>query len=423
MKTLLLSEIFPPKTGGSGRWFWEIYRRMPCNQFHIATSTDVEAAAFDPTHDLSLERGPLTLGDWGITTPSALRAYAKAFSFVRKIVRREKIERIHCGRLLPEGWIAMWLKKLYGIPFVCYVHGEDANPDTTGESDGVLFSRQLRLMTKAVVKNAECIIANSRNSARIMTEHWNMIPERVHLLHPGVDTNYFEPAARNAEVRKQLGWNDRPVIITAGRLQKRKGQDTMIRALGDIRAAVPDVLYAIAGDGEEREPLKQLVQELGHQDHVQFMGRVDDDVLRQAYQQADLFVLANRQIGTDIEGFGMVLLEAQACGTPVVAGTSGGTPETMRIGETGQVVNCDGPDELSVTLAKMLLDRSALAEMGVAARKWVEKKFEWNALSYQAADIFGVSHADVVTVSSAPLEVADVGNLSGRIKQPQKSTV
>lgn len=407
MKTLLLSEIFPPKTGGSGRWFWEIYRRLPRQQFQIATSFDAGADCFDPTHDLNLERGPLTLKDWGIVGPSALHAYGKAFAFVRKLVRREKIERIHCGRLLPEGWIAMWLKKLYGIPFVCYVHGEDANPLATGESDGVLSSRQLRLMTKMVVANAQCIVANSRNSARIMTEHWNMIPERVHLLHPGVDTNYFVPTARNEDVRKRLGWNDRPVILTAGRLQKRKGQDTVIKALGDIRAAVPDVLYAIAGNGEELEPLKQLVQELGHQDHVQFMGRIDDSVLREPYQQADLLVLANRQIGTDIEGFGMGLLEAQACGTPVVAGVSGGTPETMTIGETGHIVNCDQPADLAVLLARLLLDRPALKQMGVAAREWVESKFEWNSLAYQAADIFGVDHNRVVTASSSPLEIAN----------------
>ena len=128
----------------------------------------------------------VTLDDWGIASPSSLRAYWKPFQFVRRIVRREKIERIHCGRLLPEGWLAMWLKKLYGIPFVCYVHGEDANPENCGDSDGVLSSRQLRLMTRMVVNNAQCIVANSRNSARIMTQHWGMLPERVRLLHPEI---------------------------------------------------------------------------------------------------------------------------------------------------------------------------------------------------------------------------------------------
>ena len=389
MKTLLLSEIFPPETGGSGRWFWEIYRRMPRHQFAIVAGQQTGAAEFDRTHDLNVVRAPLSFGDWGLASPAAWRAYWRAFQVVRKVVRSEGVSQIHCGRCVPEGWIAWMLKSLYGIPYVCYVHGEDANAASSGASEGVLSSRQLRWMTGRVLRSTQAVIANSRNSARIVQEQWAVPAEHTHVLHPGVDTDYFVPAGRDAQVRAQLGWQERPVILTAGRLHRRKGQDMMIRALSTIREAIPDVLFAIVGDGHELGYLKQLTQDENQQGHVLFMGNVSDEVLKQAYQQADLFVLPNRQIGTDIEGFGMVLLEAQACGTPVVAGASGGTAETMSIPETGQVVPCDGPDDLASLVVQLLLDPACLARMGHAARDWVVGNFEWNALSGQAARAFG----------------------------------
>ena len=391
MKTLLLSEIFPPQTGGSGRWFWEIYSRMPRDQFTIVAGDEGDVAEFDATHDLDVIRLPLTMPDWGLLSWSGLRGYWNTFRAVRRIVHERHIDQIHCGRLLPCGFIALMLNKLDGIPFSCFVHGEDANAVSSGAADGVLCSRQLRWMTRQVMNSVKTIIANSRNSARIALDQWGLPAERVQLLHPGCDTNYFVPAPRDTAVRQALGWGDRPVLLTVGRLQKRKGHDMMIRALSQVREAIPDVLFAIIGSGEELEPLKKLVDAEGQQNHVLFHGKLPDEQLRQAYQQADLFVLANRQIGTDIEGFGMVLLEAQSCGTPVLAGDSGGTAETMSLGETGEVVNCDGPDELAVRLIRLLLDRNELARRAANARPWVVEHFDWAALSQQAATLFGVS--------------------------------
>src|SRR5262249_29561593 len=117
-------------------------------------------------------------------------------------------------------------------------------------------------------------------------------------------------------------------------------------------------------------------------------GEIEDDAMVRCYQQCDLFALPNRQVGKDIEGFGMVLLEAQACGRPVLAGTSGGTAETMRIPETGRVVSCDDLDALAAMVIELLSDREKLDQMGVAGRQWVVDRFDWAALSRQAAELF-----------------------------------
>ena len=160
-------------------------------------------------------------------------------------------------------------------------------------------------------------------------------------------------------------------------------------ALPRVLPTVPNLLYAIIGDGKEREFLKSLVDRHGLADHVQFLGEVDDQRLLHSYQQCDLFVLPNREVGRDIEGFGMVLLEAQACGRPVVAGASGGTAETMRIPETGRVAPCERPDDLARFLAELLPKRELLQSMGQAGRRWTMENFDWTALARKAAELFG----------------------------------
>jgi phosphatidylinositol alpha-1,6-mannosyltransferase len=162
----------------------------------------------------------------------------------------------------------------------------------------------------------------------------------------------------------------------------------VIRALPAVRKQVPDVLYAIVGKGEEEACLRGLAVECGVADAVQFLGPIADEQMTKCYQQCDLFVLANRTVGADIEGFGMVLLEAQACGKAVVAGDSGGTGETMRVPDTGRIVNCDGPEKLADVLTALLNDPAELAAMGRRGRGWVEERFDWPQVAARAAEVF-----------------------------------
>jgi phosphatidyl-myo-inositol dimannoside synthase len=388
MVTLLMSEIFPPKTGGSSRWFWEIYRRLPREKFVIVSGEDQRQSDFDRTHDLRLVRLPLTFSDWGVFDPRMLRRYWSVANKLAKTVKREGVNQIHCGRCLPEGWIAWMIKQRYGIPYLCYGHGEEINLNSDGQPFGVLSSRQLRWMTRTVLRGAYLVIANSRNSERILLNEWSLAKSKVRIMHPGVDTNRFVPAAKNATARARLGWQGRPVVLTVGRLETRKGHDQMILALHAIRRTNPDVLYAIVGDGERHEFLRTLVEKERLTDHVQFFGELNDESLLSCYQQCDLFVLPNRQVGNDIEGFGIVLLEAQACGKAVVAGDSGGTAETMRAPETGRVIPCDSHDQLAAVVVELLNNTVLRAQMGQAGRQWVVEHFDWTVLRQRAEELF-----------------------------------
>lgn len=387
MTVMLVSDVFPPKVGGSGRWFWEIYGRLPRETFLVAAGVAAGQAEFDRGHDLRVERVPLTLRAWGVADPASLLAYLRRVRCLRRLIDRHRVTMLHAARCLPEGLMALMLRSWIGIPYACFAHGEDVTTATT--------SRELRWLVMRVLRGADFLIANSRNTARILVEDWGMPPYRVHILHPGVDTLRFVPGPIDPVERGRLGWHDRPVVLTVGRLQKRKGHDRMILALRELRSSVPDVLYAIVGEGEERASLEMLAAREGVADHVQFLGEVDDEQLIRCYQQCDLFVLPNRQVGMDIEGFGMVLLEAQACGKPVIAGDSGGTAETMKIPQTGRIVDCSRPELLAAAVGAMLGDREQLAAMGEAARDWVCETFDWDGLAREAERLFNRAPAAV----------------------------
>jgi len=287
---------------------------------------------------------------------------------------------MHCGKCLPEGFIASLMKRRYGISFACFVHGEELTLAAT--------SRELSWLTRRVLHDAAHVIANSAHSKTLLRK-WGLADDKVTVMHPGVDTTRFVPSSADTGARQRLGWLDRTVILTVGALQKRKGQDMMIRALPALRARVPDVLYSIVGEGWERAYLERLADELGVRDRVQFRGVPTDAELVTCYQQCDLFALPNRQVGWDIEGFGIVLLEAQSCGKPVITGLSGGTSEAIGPDETGVVVPCETVEPLVNAVCDMLEHPDRAVQMGARGRDRAVTQFDWRVLSRQAQALFG----------------------------------
>ncbi|MBU3004316.1 glycosyltransferase family 4 protein [Paraglaciecola arctica] len=379
-KVLVLTENFPPISGGSGRWFWELYSRLPKDEYLILADDVQGAAEFDDTHQLNITRMPLKSAEWGLKSFKGIKFYWRLIKRIRKIIKQQHITHIHCGRVIHEGVTAWLLKLLTGTPYLCYVHGEDVETAAT--------SGEHNLMVKQVCKHAERLICNSQNSANIVKRLKYAKDDKIDVLHPGVDATLFVPITEDKDFKQQMGWQGRKVIITVGRLQERKGQDMMIRATALLKQQFPEVLYAIIGRGDRLESLKALAAELGINDHVQFLTEVTDPQMIQCYQQCDVFILPNRTIGNDIEGFGMVLVEAQACGKPVIAGDSGGTRETMVINESGFVIDCTDVELISSTVTRLLVDPEHSAQMGKIGRKHVESELDWQAHVQKASLLF-----------------------------------
>jgi phosphatidylinositol alpha-1,6-mannosyltransferase len=373
-RSLLLTENFPPRHGGTCRWFWELYSRLP-ERARVAAAALPGAGAFDRDHPAAVVRLPLDFPSWALIGRAGWRRYRRAAAAVQRELLRAPARAVHAARLLPEGWLA----RRTGLPFACYVHGE--------ELVAIASSRQFRWMARRVLARRPVLIANSSNTARLLAARHGVAPDTVEILHPGVDAQRFRPAPQDPAARAALGWSQGPVVLTVARLQERKGHDRMLAALPALLARQPRLLWAVIGDGSRHVGLRSEVAAKGLDAHVRFHGEIDDRALVRAYQQCDLFVLPNREAAGDFEGFGMVLLEAQACGRAVVAGASGGTGEAMRDGETGLRVDADDPAQIAAAIRSLLDDPERLRAMGQAARRFAER-FDWEACRRRAVEIW-----------------------------------
>ncbi|MYQ46757.1 glycosyltransferase, partial [Streptomyces sp. SID4985] len=212
---------------------------------------------------------------------------------------------------------------------------------------------------------------------------------RMVQLPPGVDEKTFHPGSGGDVVRARLGLTDRPVVVCVSRLVPRKGQDTLIRAMPRILAAEPDTVLLIVGGGPYERELRRLTRELGVSGAVRFTGAVPWSELPAHYGAGDVFAMPcrTRRRGLDVEGLGIVYLEASATGLPVVAGDSGGAPDAVLDGETGWVVRGGEPAEAAERITALLADEALRRRMGERGRAWVEEKWRWDLLAERLRDL------------------------------------
>ena len=209
-------------------------------------------------------------------------------------------------------------------------------------------------------------------------------------LAPGVDTDRFEPnSVARAEMRARYGLGSRPVVVCVSRLVPRKGQDMLIRALPAIRQRVEGAALVIVGGGPYRDKLRRLAHAFGVSDHVVFTDGVPADELPAHHAMADVFAMPcrTRGSGLDVEGLGIVYLEASATGVPVVAGRSGGAPESVVDGETGLVVDGWDVGAIAAAVGDLLADRGRSAAMGAAGRRWAVDHWQWHTKARRLSEL------------------------------------
>jgi phosphatidylinositol alpha-1,6-mannosyltransferase len=243
-----------------------------------------------------------------------------------------------------------------------------------------LTSRKFRWLIPKIYNAASVIIANSRNTQALL-QNIGVQPAKIHVIHPGVNLQLFQHGELSAQkIREQYHVGEAPMLLTVGRLQRRKGHDMVIRALPLIKTKFPRATYLIVGAGEEFAYLQSLVDEMGVGDSVIFAGCVADEALPAYYAACDVFIMPNREIDGDIEGFGMVYLEASAAGKPVIGGRSGGTSDAIRDGITGLRVDGTSVGEVADAAIVLLNDSETSRIMGERGRRWVEREFTWESI-------------------------------------------
>lgn len=373
---LVITELFLPTKGGTAIWFDNVYRLLGRQGIHVVTAAVEGASEHDKFNPNSIHRITLQRHWW--LRPESLAMYTKLLTQSFSLCWQHSFEAIHAGRVLPEGLIGLVCGKWFRLPVVIYAHGEE-----------ITTWRQLvkfKVM-QFTYKKANWIIANSTFTHQELLK-LGVQEEKIRLISPGVDVARFRPEQNFRDLLEAIHFGpDQKLILSVGRLSRRKGFDQVIRALPHLIAGGVNVRYAIVGIGQDLEYLESLSRSVGMADRVHFLGPVDQEDLPRWYNAADVFAMPNRDVNGDTEGFGMVYLEAAACGKPSLAGEAGGTAGAVQHGVTGLRVDGESVEEITQALKYLLTNEGSAKMMGRNGLNRVRSEFSWEAVAQKLSGI------------------------------------
>jgi phosphatidylinositol alpha-1,6-mannosyltransferase len=367
VRLVLVTQDFVPRRGGIQTWALEISRFFArrCQDFCVIAPRAEGAEQADRALDFRVIRSG---------TPNTL--IAAAAPALARLASRERFD-----HTLHAQWstapAALYLRQRGRLAHVTVAaHGRELLLEPWRKI-GPLQSGY-DLVRKHALVSADCILAGSAFTAGLVRD-LGVRDERVRVVGYGVDPARFRPTDVSM-LKTRLGVGQRPLLVTISRLVSRKGIDTVIRALSRVRARVPDVLYVIVGDGPDRTRLQALAEREGVAEAVRFAGPVPDAELPLWFSLGDMFVMPSRSDGPDVEGFGIVFLEASASGRPVVASRAGGIPDAVADGVSGLLVPPDDPARLAERILELLSDPARAADLGRRGRERVLAEFTWQAI-------------------------------------------
>ncbi|WP_116026879.1 glycosyltransferase family 4 protein [Thermomonospora umbrina] len=361
-KTLVVTNDFPPRPGGIQAFVHNLAVRRPPGSVVVYAPAWKGAAEFDAGQKFPIVRHPTSLM---LPEPSVLRRAGA-------LARSEGCDTVLFGAAAPLGLLAPALRR-YGVEHcVGITHGHEA----AWASLPVARSALRRIGEGLDVLTYLGEYTRSRMAAVLSPQ----AASRMARLAPGVDETAFFAGSGGAEVRRRYGLADRPVVVCVSRLVPRKGQDALVHAWPTVLRKFPDAALLLVGGGPYRADLERLAAERGVSDSVVFAGSVPWEQLPAHYDAGDVFAMPcrTRRRGLDVEGLGIVYLEASSTGLPVVAGDSGGAPDAVLDGETGVVVRGRSVPELAEAVTDLLADPERARKMGEQGRAWVEREWRWD---------------------------------------------
>lgn len=369
-RLLVLTELFLPTKGGTAVWAAEVYKRLGGREIHIVTADVPGAAEVDAVHPNSIHRLDLKRVPW--LRPESLMMYARFFFKSLWLAMTHRFDAIHAFRVLPEGLVAWLVARLTFRPMVIYTHGEELTSWGRG--------RKYQAMGFAL-QHADQIIANSEHTRDTLLE-MGIAPTRITIIYPGVDMTVFRPGLDTNGLRRSLGiGSEEKLVLSVGRLSRRKGFDQLIRAIAQLREEGMPVRYVLAGIGEDHDYLDGLILEHNLRGVAHRLGAVAEEDLPRWMNACDVFAMPNRDINGDNEGFGMVFIEAAACGRPSLAGDAGGTGSAVLNEVTGLRVDGTSTERVADGLRRLLDDPLLARRMGEAGLARVHAEFAWERVA------------------------------------------
>jgi phosphatidyl-myo-inositol dimannoside synthase len=370
---------------GIARMMGEVTRRYPRGELLVSTGQHRDSQDSDVRFSGAVvDRLPV---------PSkALRNIAGLLFWSRRVAslaRQHKPRFAWCDSIRPCTYPAKWMHERVGTKYGVFVHGGDL----LKELHAIHHSRFARKTAKALLGSAVAVVANSqwtREQAQKVLRELGLDPlaEHVRLVPLGTDPEQFRPGIDTRAVRARYGVNGESWALTVARLEPYKRVDTALRAVAQCRKDGIDLNYLVVGSGKKRKEYQRLAQELDIAGHVRFVGNVPEAELPAVFNLATVYVGASRRAdGSRVEGFGVALAEASACGLPVIAGQSGGLAEAVHDGETGFVVNPDEPEAVAAALKRLFGDQLLARRLGQAGRKAIETYYNWDRVIRDLRDI------------------------------------
>lgn len=375
VKICFLTHDYPPVHGGVSRFAKELCEGM------VRLSNNVEVITTNPLESGVKRKEIINKVIVNRILPNSLANpfnLLLAVKSVRKIIKKCNFDIIIAFDCATTGLIGALSKQ--NRKFIVYSHGGEALRMKRTNKSWII---------KFVLKRANKIITNSLSSKKILESIIGSDKKKIEIVYPGVDTNklYYDEKGRN-ELKKKYNLQKKKVILTLGRLDDRKGVDDVIKCLPRLIGKLPNIVYLIAGKGPMEKELRKLVHEKNLKDYVIFTGYVPDEQLAAYYSLCDLFVMPSKETKEgNIEGFGMVLIEANACKRPVIGTDSGGISEAIIDDKTGLIIPAENQDELYNALIKILTDTKLAKKYGEEGKKRVEEEFSWNKVTKRFSEI------------------------------------
>ncbi|MGY2067366.1 glycosyltransferase family 4 protein [Blastococcus sp. SYSU DS0619] len=362
-RTLVVTNDFPPRQGGIQTFVAALLARRPPDSLIVLASDSPGSAEHDAALPYRVVRRPT-----GMLLPTRATARAAA-----ELVDRFGCDTAFFGAAAPLGLLAPALRTAGVRHLVGATHGH--------ETGWVALPGSRQVMQR--IASGLDVVTYISEYTRNRLEPALGSRARLAQLSPGVDVDRFTPQADGAGVRERYGLGGAPVVVCVSRLVARKGQDVLVAGWPQVLARHPGARLLLVGGGPAETSLRRAVARAGLQDSVVLTGPVGHEELPAHYAAGDVFAMPcrTRRGGLDVEGLGMVFLEAAACGRPVVAGTSGGAPEAVREGVTGHVVDPRSPAAVAAALAGLLDDPKRARAMGAAGRAWVEQRWSWSTIA------------------------------------------
>ena len=369
-RTLLVTNDFPPRTGGIQSYVQSLAERLPPDDLVVYAPSWAGDGEFDARQRFRVFRHPGSL----MLPGESVRRRAV------ELIREQRIEAVWYGAAAPLSLMTPRLRPEGIVRTVACTHGHEV-----GWS---MLPGPRRALSRIGRSNDVLTFVSQYARRRIASALGPMAA--LEYLPPGVRTSTFrpDPVARR-RMREAYGLRGSRVLLCVSRLVARKGQDTLIRALPLVRARIPDVVLMIVGDGPNARRLRCIATHLGVGDRVVFTGGVPWSDLPALYAAGDVFAMPcrTRGSGLDVEGLGIVFLEAQASGLPVIAGRSGGAPETLRPDRTGLVVDGRDVNQIADAAAGLLADDDRRRDWGAAGRAWVQSAWNWDSSAARLAEL------------------------------------